>query len=211
MAINFTSLDNGATSQEVTTPNTITNISLDLNKGDFLNITKAAPSLKKVFLGASWDANASGPTADLDLFGLLLDSNGKLTSNSNVVYFNNMSAQGVSLSGDNRTGAGEGDDEVMKIDLSQVPNNISKIVACVNIFEAQSKGQTFGLIDNAKVRLVDEDTNQELASFSLKDDYSTDTAIVFAELVRDDNNHWYFHAIGDGKQGDLQTIALMFT
>lgn len=185
---------------------------LNLSKGGVLDLTKQDKVYSKINVGGGWDVAINGPSADLDLSAFLLDRNGRITDISRqVVFFNQMRQNGIFLNGDNRTGAGEGDDEVMKIDLSQVPSNISKIVACVNIFEAQSKGQTFGLIDNAKVRLVDEDTNQELASFSLKDDYSTDTAIVFAELVRDDNNHWYFHAIGDGKQGDLQTIALMFT
>lgn len=185
---------------------------LNLSKGGVLDLTKQDKVYSKINVGGGWDVVINGPSADLDLSAFLLDRNGRITDTSRqVVFFNQMRQNGIFLNGDNRTGAGEGDDEVMKIDLSQVPSNISKIVACVNIFEAQSKGQTFGLIDNAKVRLVDEDTNQELASFSLKDDYSTDTAIVFAELVRDDNNHWYFHAIGDGKQGDLQTIALMFT
>lgn len=185
---------------------------LNLSKGGVLDLTKQDKVYSKINVGGGWDVVINGPSADLDLSAFLLDRNGRITDISRqVVFFNQMRQNGIFLNGDNRTGAGEGDDEVMKIDLSQVPSNISKIVACVNIFEAQSKGQTFGLIDNAKVRLVDEDTNQELASFSLKDDYSTDTAIVFAELVRDDNNHWYFHAIGDGKQGDLQTIALMFT
>lgn len=212
MAINFTSLDNTQTQEVIApTPNSITPISLDLSKGDFLNLTKAAPSLTDVMLGASWNANQNGPTADLDLFVLLLNENGRLTSNSDVIFFNNKTANGVTLSGDNRTGIGEGDDETISINLNAVPSHIHKIVACVNIFEAQEKGQTFGLIDDAKVRLVNKTTNEELAKFSLRDDYSTDTAIIFAELVRDENNHWYFHAIGEGKQGSIITIAQLFS
>lgn len=208
MGINFGSLENPTA---VSSASAAANgISLDLNKGDILDITKRSPGLTKVRLGAGWDAAVAGETFDLDISAFLLNSNGKITSGSDVVFFNNKTAPGVTLNGDNRTGVGEGDDETIDIDLSAVSPNVEKIVFVVVIDKAQAKRQTFGMINNAYVRLINTAAGDtELCRFILKDDYSTDTGVIFAELARN-GAEWEFKAVGEGKQGDLNTFAGMY-
>ena len=121
---------------------------LNLNKNDILDLTKKNPGLKKVRLGAGWDIANNGLDYDLDIAAFLLDSNNKFNTVSNIIFFNNKESQGISLAGDNRTGAGEGDDEVININLEEINPNIAKIVFVVTIHEAQAKRQTFGMIEN---------------------------------------------------------------
>ena len=130
---------------------------LNLKKNDILNLTKKEPGLKKVVLGAGWDISLNGSTFDLDISAFLLGQNGKVNNvNEDVIYFNNMNSQGIKLCGDNRTGVGEGDDERIEIDLRQIKESVSKIIFVVTIFEAREKRQTFGMIDNSYIRLLDE-------------------------------------------------------
>lgn len=207
MAIN---LGNGFEPTNNTTNNTQPTVSLNLNKNDILDLTKRNPGLSTVKLGAGWDIASGGADFDLDIVAFLLDQNGKFQTTSNIVYFNNKTAQGVTLSGDNRTGAGEGDDETMLIKLNEVNSNINRIVFAITIFNAREKRQTFGMINNSYVRLLDVDNgDKELCKFNLKEDGSTATSVIFAELVRD-NSEWQFKAIGDGKIADLNELAAMY-
>ena len=207
MAIN---LGNGFESTNNTTNNTQPTVSLNLNKNDILDLTKRNPCLSTVRLGAGWDVASGGADFDLDIVAFLLDQNGKFQTTSNIVYFNNKTAQGVTLSGDNRSGAGEGDDETMLIKLNEVNSNINRIVFAITIFNAREKRQTFGMINNSYVRLLDVDNgDKELCKFNLKEDGSTATSVIFAELVRD-NSEWQFKAIGDGKIADLNELAAMY-
>lgn len=207
MAIN---LGNGFEPTNNTTNNTQPTVSLNLNKNDILDLTKRNPGLSTVRLGAGWDVASGGADFDLDIVAFLLDQNGKFQTTSNIVYFNNKTAQGVTLSGDNRSGAGEGDDETMLIKLNEVNSNINKIVFAITIFNAREKRQTFGMINNSYVRLLDVDNgDKELCKFNLKEDGSTATSVIFAELVRD-NSEWQFKAIGDGKIADLNELAAMY-
>ena len=135
---------------------------LNLNKNDILDLTKRNPGLKRVKLGAGWDISNNGFDFDLDIAAFLLDSNNKFNTVSNVIFFNNKEGQGISLAGDNRTGAGEGDDETINIDLENINPNIAKIVFVVTIHEAMAKRQTFGMINNSYVRLIDLDQNEFL-------------------------------------------------
>ena len=179
---------------------------LNLNKNDILDLTKKNPGLKKVRLGAGWDIANNGLDYDLDIAAFLLDANNKFNTVSNVIFFNNKVGQGISLAGDNRTGAGAGDDETINIELDKIDSNIAKIVFVVTIHEAMAKRQTFGMINNSYVRLVDLDQNgKELCRFNLKENGSTVTSVIFSELYKQ-NGEWQFKAIGEGKIADLNGI-----
>lgn len=184
---------------------------LNLKKNDILNLTKKEPGLEKVVLGAGWNISLNGSTFDLDISAFLLGQNGKVNNvNEDVIYFNNMNSQGIKLCGDNRTGVGEGDDEKIEIDLRQIKESVSKIIFVVTIFEAREKRQTFGMIDNSYIRLLDEKNGEkEICRFNLKENGSTATAVVFAELFKE-NNEWHFKALGDGKIADLNGILSLY-
>ena len=183
---------------------------LNLEKNSVLDLTKKNPGLTLVNLGAGWDIATSGDDFDLDIAAILLDANGKFGSVDNVVYFNHMEVPGVKLNGDNRTGAGDGDDEVISLNLSQINPSIQKIVFVVTIYQAQQKRQTFGMIDNSYVRLLDAaNGDKELCRFNLRENGSTATAVIFAELNRD-GAEWQFKAIGEGKVADLNSILGMY-
>lgn len=184
---------------------------LNLKKNDILNLTKKEPGLEKVVLGAGWDISLNGSTFDLDISAFLLGQNGKVNNvNEDVIYFNNMNSQGIKLCGDNRTGVGEGDDEKIEIDLRQIKESVSKIIFVVTIFEAREKRQTFGMIDNSYIRLLDEKNGEkEICRFNLKENGSTATTVVFAELFKE-NNEWHFKALGDGKIADLNGILSLY-
>ena len=183
---------------------------LNLNKNDILDLTKKNPGLKKVSLGAGWDIANNGLDYDLDIAAFLLDSNNKFNTVSNIIFFNNKEGQGISLAGDNRTGAGEGDDEVININLEEINPNIAKIVFVVTIHEAQAKRQTFGMVENSYVRLVDlENNKREICRFNLKENGSTATSVIFAELNRK-GSEWQFKAIGEGKIADLNGVLALY-
>lgn len=175
---------------------------LDLSKGDILDLTKVAPSLRNVTLGAGWTMAKSGDdNFDLDISAFLLDRDGRVKDPyTQVVYFKQMSQQGIYLEGDNLTGSSEDsneDDERINVALDDIPAGIQSIVFNVNIFEAMEKRQTFGMIRKSYIRLLDRDNNdRELLRFSLKTDAASATALTFAKLERV-NNGWQFHAIGD--------------
>ena len=183
---------------------------LNLNKNDILDLTKRNPGLKKVSLGAGWDIANNGLDYDLDIAAFLLDSNNKFNTVSNIIFFNNKESQGISLAGDNRTGAGEGDDERIRIDLESIPAHVQKIVFVVTIHEAQAKRQTFGMVENSYVRLLDEENNErEICRFNLKENGSTVTSVIFSELYKQ-NGEWQFKAIGEGKIADLNGVLALY-
>ena len=183
---------------------------LDLNKNDILDLTKRNPGLKRIRLGAGWDISNNGSDFDVDIAAFLLDSNNKFNTVSNVIFFNNRNGQGISLAGDNRTGAGEGDDETIDIDLQNINQGIVKIVFVVTIHNAAAKRQTFGMINNSYVRLLDLDQNgKELCRFNLKENGSTATSVLFAELYRD-GSEWQFKAVGEGKIADLNGVLALY-
>jgi len=190
-----------------TTPNQP--ISLNLTKGQTLNLTKTAPSLRKVKLGLGWDVAVAGTNFDLDASAFVL-RNGKLVNSSDVVFYNNTTGQGITYSGDNRTGAGEGDDETISVDLSALPSDVDKIVFVVTIYNAQQNQQTFGMVKNSYIRLVDETSNNEIARYELKENFSTETAVLFGQLEKDSAQSWHFHTLGEGKVGDLSALAMLY-
>ena len=171
---------------------------LNLNKGDILDLTKVAPSLHNVIIGCGWDVNESGSeNFDLDISAFMLNAQMKVQSpTTEVVFFNAKNQAGIYLERDNLTGSGDGDDERIHVNLDSIPPNIQAIVFNVNIFEAARKRQTFGMVKNSYIRLLDEDDNEkELARFELKENAGSSTAVTFAKLFRT-NNGWSFEALG---------------
>lgn len=184
---------------------------LNLQKHDVLDLTKKNPGLEKVILGAGWDIASVGQAFDIDISAFLLNSNGKVAQvPADVIFFNNKFGEGIHLEGDNRTGAGDGDDERIQIDLSKIRSDVQKIVFIVTIHNAQEKRQTFGMVNNSYVRLLDSQNNEkEICRFNLKENGSTVTSVVFAELYKD-GYEWYFKAIGDGKIADLNGMLGLY-
>ncbi|KJU85080.1 tellurium resistance protein tere [Candidatus Magnetobacterium bavaricum] len=187
-------------------------MAISLIKGGNVSLTKSAPGLKKMFVGLGWDARITdGSAFDLDASVYLLGANGKVRSDSDFIFFNNLkSPEGaVEHMGDNLTGAGEGDDEVVKVDLDKIPADLSKLVFGVTIYEADKRKQNFGMIRGAFIRIVNQDDNKEIVRYDLSEDYSTETAMLFGELYRN-NNEWKFKAIGEGFSGGHAAMATSY-
>lgn len=184
---------------------------LDLDKGVVLDLTKREPGLKNIIFAAGWDANTSYPEFDLDVSAFLLNANGKITAADDIIYFKHLNAQGITMSGDSRTGDGDGDDETIAINLEQIPDKYASIVFTINIYEAAVRKQTFGMVKNSYCRLLNADeNNKELCRFRLKDDYGSYTAVIVAQLKRD-SGEWNFVTVGDGKVvSDLNGIAALY-
>jgi len=181
-----------------------------LKKGQKVDLTKGNPGLKKITVGLGWDVNQydTGSDFDLDASAFLVGANGKVLSDSDFVFYGNAThaSNSVVYGGDNRTGAGEGDDEQIMIDLSAVPANIEKIAFTVTIYDADVRRQNFGQVSNAFVRIVDDATGAELIRYDLEEDFSIETAVVVAELYRH-GSEWKFNAIGSGFQGGLEALC----
>jgi len=200
---------NNWTDDTQTSSNSNVNI-LNLQKNDILDLTKKNPGVKKVNFCAGWDISTSGADFDLDIGAYLLNANGKISGGNDVVFYNHMEAPGIKLLGDNRTGAGDGDDETISLDLSKISPNITKIVFAITIFDAVRRQQSFGMVNNSYVRLLDmEHGEKELCRYPLKENFSTETAVIVAELIRD-GSEWQFHAIGDGKRADFNGLAGLY-
>lgn len=185
-------------------------MAIQLSKGQRIDLTKDNPSLNKIVVGLGWDVKTfdSGQEFDLDASLFLLNEQGKATNDLDFIFYNNLVSQcgSVEHTGDNRTGEGDGDDEQVKIRLSNVPSHIHRIAITVTIHDAENRHQNFGQIENAFVRLVDEDTNNEVLRFDLGEDFSIETAVVFCELYRH-GSEWKFNAIGSGYQGGLASLV----
>jgi tellurium resistance protein TerD len=187
-------------------------MSVTLSKGGNVSLTKEAPGLTAVFAGLGWDERTtSGADFDLDASALMVGSNGKILSDSHFVFFNNLHSPDGSVEhmGDNLTGEGEGDDEVIKINLSSVPAECDKVVFAVSIYEAESRGQNFGQVRNAFIRIVNQDGNSEIARYDLSEEASAETAMIFGEVYRS-NDEWKFRAVGQGYSTGLAGIARDF-
>ena len=185
-------------------------MSINLTKGQKVDLTKGNPSLKNIMVGLGWDVNAfdSGADFDLDAAAFMLGANGKCPTEKEFVFYGNLThpSGAIQHMGDNLTGAGDGDDEQIKIDLSKIPANITKIAFTVTIYEAEERRQNFGQVSNAFVRIVNEATGQEILRYDLGEDFSIETAVVFGELYKN-GNEWKFNAIGSGYQGGLAALC----
>lgn len=186
---------------------------INLSKGQKVDLTKGNPGLDSILAGLGWDTNRydGGHDFDLDVSVFMTNEQGKVETDTNFVFYNNPkdAAGSVVYSGDNRTGEGEGDDETVNITLSKVPANVAKISFTVTIHDAQARGQNFGQVSNAYIRIVDTAKNEELLRYDLGEDYSIETAIVVAELYRH-SGEWKFAAIGSGFQGGLEALCRNF-
>ncbi|MBK3467121.1 TerD family protein [Pseudomonas sp. NPDC098747] len=184
-------------------------MALTLQKGANLSLTKTDPSLSKILVGLGWDPRATdGAEFDLDASALLLGANGKVRSEADFIFYNQLKSLDGSVehAGDNRTGAGDGDDEVIKVDLSRIPADVDKVVFIVTIHDAESRKQSFGQVGGSFIRVVNDMTSAEVVRYDLAEDASTETAMVFAELYRN-NGEWKFRAVGQGYTGGLRALA----
>jgi len=187
-------------------------MAISLTKGGNVSLSKEAPGITKMTIGLGWDVRATdGGGFDLDASVFLLGANGKVRTSSDFIFYNNLRSSDGSVehTGDNTTGAGEGDDESVKVDLTRVPADVQKIVVAVTIHDAEARRQNFGGVSNAFVRVINADGNKEVARYDLSEDASIETAMVFGELYRN-NNEWKFRAIGQGFAGGLGPLARSF-
>ena len=183
-----------------------------LTKGANVNLSKEAPGLSAVFFGLGWDVRTTtGEDFDLDASAIACNSSGKVVSDQHFVFFNNLKSPdgAVEHTGDNRTGVGEGDDEVIKVNLAGLPAEVDKVVFLASIYDADNRKQAFGQVRNAYIRVVNSADNNELARYDLSEDYSTETALVFGELYRN-GAEWKFRAVGQGYSDGLAGIARDF-
>ncbi|WP_312098222.1 TerD family protein [Niallia sp.] len=188
-------------------------MAISLSKGQKVDLTKGNPGLSKVIIGLGWDVNKydGGNDFDLDTSAFLLGENGKVPNDSDFVFYNNPTGGNGSIvhSGDNRTGAGDGDDEQIIVDLKEIPATIQRVAFTITIHDGEARNQNFGQVSNSYVRILNEETNEELIRYDLGEDFSIETALVVGELYRH-NNEWKFSAIGSGYQGGLAALATDF-
>jgi len=208
-------------------------MSISLTKGGTLSLSKSAPGLQSVFVGLGWDVHQQQPAKtgsaikdmwssmrrtvtgghafDLDAFAFMVNDEGIIPSKNFIVYYGNLTAQDNTVQhlGDNLTGEGEGDDETIMVSLTQVQPNIQRIVLAVIIYQAKSRGQNFGMVHNAFIRVVNKDGDAELARYNLSQNLDQETAMIFGELYRE-GNEWHFRAIGEGFVGGLSELRQRF-
>ena len=184
-----------------------------LQKGQKVSLTKGNPGLSKVVVGLGWDVNQfdTGGDVDLDAAAFLLTDSGKVSKSEDFVFYGNLKHPSgcAQHMGDNLTGAGDGDDEQIKITLSSVPAEITKIAFTVTIYEAEQRRQNFGQVNNAFIRIYNEETGEEMVRYDLGEDFSIETAAVFGELYKN-GSEWKFNAIGSGYQGGLAALCASF-
>jgi tellurium resistance protein TerD len=184
-------------------------MALSLQKGGNLSLSKTDPTLSKLIVGLGWDPRATdGAEFDLDASVFMLNAAGKVRGEQDFIYYNQKkSAEGsVEHTGDNRSGEGDGDDESINVDLALVPADIDKISVTVTIHDAETRKQSFGQVANAFIRIVNAVTGVEIVRFDLAEDASTETAMVFGELYRN-NGEWKFRAVGQGYAGGLKAMC----
>ncbi len=180
---------------------------INLKKGEVINLTKKVPTLKKVHVGAGWDMKDEGKTMDADLCVFLLDANGKTRSADDFIYFGklNNAAKTVVHQGDNLTGEGEGDDEVIDIDLETIDSSIHKVAIYMDIYQAAQKGQTLADLDNAFVRIVNSEGNFEISKYEITEPLTGDL-MLFGELYRFEGG-WEFKAVGSTRTAELSQVV----
>lgn len=182
---------------------------ISLQKGGQVNLSKEVPGLSEVVVGLGWDARPSdGAACDLDASVFLLNEAGKVRTDFDFIFYNNKHSLDGSVRhlGDNLTGAGDGDDEVVEVHLSKVSAEVDRVAFSVTIHEAEARRQTFGQVSKAFIRVVNKADNKELARYDLSEEGSSETALVFGELYRAGPD-WKFRALGQGFKGGLRPLA----
>lgn len=183
-------------------------MAISLSKGGNVSLSKEAPGLDEIMVGLGWDVRATdGQDFDLDASAFLLNSSGKVRSDSDFCFYNNKDVGGAVIhQGDNRTGEGDGDDEQVKIILSKMPADVDKVAVTVTIHEGEQRRQSFGQVSNAFIRLVDNKTGTEIVRYDLSEDASVETAMILGEVYRNAGD-WKFRAVGQGFKGGLGPLA----
>lgn len=184
-------------------------MAISLKKGGNVSLSKEAPGLSKITVGLGWDSRVTdGAAFDLDGSVFLCSDDGKVIDDNHFIFYGNLKSQDGSVehTGDNVTGEGDGDDEQVKIELNAVAAGIKKMVFSVTIHEAATRNQNFGQVANAFMRVIDQNGGKELARYDLAEDYSVETAMIFGEVYRH-NDEWKFKAIGAGFEGGLGPLA----
>lgn len=185
-------------------------MAISLFKGQKVDLTKTNPGLTRILAGLGWDANKYDGQSpfDLDAAAFVLGSNGKVISDSDFVFYNNMTHPSGAIQhlGDNRTGLGDGDDEQIRVDLTKIPAKVDKIAFTVTIHDAEERRQNFGQVSNAFIHIYDEVSGQELIRYDLGEDFSVETALIVGELYRH-GGEWKFSAIGSGFKGGLVALC----
>lgn len=187
-------------------------MALSLQKGQNLSLSKTDPTLKKLMIGLGWDERATdGADFDLDASIFMLGANGKVRSNDDFIYYGQLKSKDGSVvhTGDNLTGEGDGDDESVLVNLDAIPADVDKLVVAVTIHEAAKRNQSFGQVVNAFCRIVNSENGNEVTRYDLSEDYSTETAMNFAEVYRN-NGEWKFKAIGQGYAGGLAALCQVY-
>ncbi len=182
---------------------------ISLQKGENVSLNRTSPGIKNVLIGLGWDERASdGAEYDLDASVFMLSGSGKVRSDQDFIFYGQITSScgSVKHTGDERTGGSEGDDEAIKVDLANVPQDVQSIAVTVTIHDAEVLNQNFGMVSNAFVRIVDEDAGIEVCRYDLSEDYSIETAIIFAELYRK-TGEWKFRAVGQGYRGGLGALC----
>jgi tellurium resistance protein TerD len=185
---------------------------ISLSKGGNVSLSKTDPSLRNVIVGLGWDARPTdGADFDLDASAFMVKEDGKVRSDSDFIFYNQTKSTcgSVEHTGDNRTGAGDGDDEAVIILLDKVQADVQRVVFCVTIHDADLRKQNFGQVNHAYVRVVNKDSNNEVARYDLSEDASIETAMVFGEIYRH-SSEWKFKAVGQGYAGGLAALARQY-
>lgn len=187
-------------------------MAISLQKGGNVSLSKEAPTLTKLMIGLGWDPRATdGAAFDLDGSAFILNADGKVRSDADFIFYNNKKSTDGSVEhlGDNTSGAGEGDDEQLVINLATVPADIQRIAISVTIHEGETRRQNFGQVSKAFIRCVDAQGDKEIARYDLSEDASVETAMIFGEIYRH-GAEWKFKAIGQGFAGGLGPLAKSF-
>lgn len=187
-------------------------MAISLQKGGNVNLSKEAPSLKKMVIGLGWDPRATdGAAFDLDGSAFMLKADGKVRSDADFIFYNNLKSTdgSVTHAGDNTSGAGDGDDEKIMVDLAMVPPEVDRITIGVTIHDAEARKQNFGMVGKAYIRCLDANGDKEIARYDLSEDSSTETAMIFGEIYRA-GAEWKFKAVGQGFAGGLGPLARSF-
>jgi tellurium resistance protein TerD len=184
-------------------------MAVSLSKGGNVSLSKETPGLKSILVGLGWDARSTdGADFDLDASCFLLTEAGKVRDDNDFIFYNHLKSEcgSVEHTGDNRTGAGDGDDETLIVNLTKVPTNVAKLAFTVTIHDADSRRQNFGMVSSAYIRILNKENNAELARFDLSEEASTNTAMIFGEVYRHGSD-WKFRAVGQGYNGGLGPLA----
>jgi tellurium resistance protein TerD len=187
-------------------------MAISLNKGSNLSLSKTDPNLKNLIVGLGWDARSTdGNDFDLDASAYMVKEDGKVRSDSDFIFYNQLRSVcgSVEHTGDNRTGEGDGDDESIFVSLDKIPSEISSIFITVTIHDAEKRKQNFGQVSQAFVRVVNKDTGVEVVRYDLSEDASIETAMIFCQIYKH-NNEWKFKAIGQGYAGGLASVSRQY-